>query len=124
MWYHKVIGGERCPIVDTWWQTETGAHMIAPVPGAVATKPGSCTLPLPGIAADIVDADGNSITEPNQGGVLVIRKPWPSMIRTVYGDDQRYYETYWEMFGGKLYVAGDNARRDEDGRSCGSWLSP
>ncbi len=115
MWYHKVIGGERCPIVDTWWQTETGAHMIAPVPGAVATKPGSCTLPLPGIDADIVDADGNSITEPNQGGVLVIRKPWPSMIRTVYGDDQRYYDTYWEMFDGKLYVAGDNARRDEDG---------
>jgi acetyl-CoA synthetase len=115
MWYHKIIGGERCPIVDTWWQTETGAHMIAPVPGAVATKPGSCTLPLPGIAADIVDADGNSITEPNQGGVLVIRKPWPSMIRTVYGDDKRYYDTYWEMFDGKLYVAGDNARRDEDG---------
>ncbi len=115
MWYHKIIGGERCPIVDTWWQTETGAHMIAPIPGAVATKPGSCTLPLPGIAADIVDADGNSITEPNQGGVLVIRKPWPSMIRTVYGDDKRYYDTYWEMFDGKLYVAGDNARRDEDG---------
>ncbi len=115
MWYHKAIGGERCPIVDTGWQTETGAHMIAPVPGAVATKPGSCTLPLPGIAADIVDAEGNSITEPNQGGVLVIRKPWPSMIRTVYGDDQRYYDTYWEMFDGKLYVAGDNARRDEDG---------
>ena len=115
MWYHKAIGGERCPIVDTWWQTETGAHMIAPVPGAVAAKPGSCTLPLPGIAADIVDADGNSITEPNQGGVLVIRKPWPSMIRTVYGDNQRYYDTYWEMFDGRLYVAGDNARRDEDG---------
>ncbi|MCF6337487.1 MAG: acetate--CoA ligase [Gammaproteobacteria bacterium] len=115
MWYHKIIGGERCPIVDTWWQTETGAHMLAPVPGAIATKPGSCTLPLPGIAADIVDAEGNSITEPNQGGVLVIRKPWPSMIRTVWGDDQRYYDTYWKMFDGKLYVAGDNARRDEDG---------
>ena len=115
MWYHRVIGKERCPIVDTWWQTETGAHMIAPVPGAVATKPGSCTLPLPGIAADIVDAEGNSITQPNQGGVLVIRKPWPSMIRTVWGDDQRYYDTYWEMFDGKYYVAGDNARRDEDG---------
>jgi acetyl-CoA synthetase len=85
------------------------------VPGAVATKPGSCTLPLPGIAADIVDAHGNSITEPNQGGVLVIRKPWPSMIRTVWGDEQRYYDTYWKMFDGKLYVAGDNARRDEDG---------
>ena len=115
MWYHRVIGGERCPIVDTWWQTETGAHMIAPVPGAVATKPGSCTLPLPGIAVDIVDPDGKPITEPNQGGVLVIKKPWPSMIRTVWGDDQRYYDTYWSMFDGKYYVAGDNARRDEDG---------
>ena len=115
MWYHTVIGGERCPIVDTWWQTETGAHMLAPIPGAVPTKPGSCTLALPGIAADIVDAQGNSITEPNQGGVLVIRKPWPSMIRTVWGDEQRYYDTYWKMFDGKLYVAGDNARRDEDG---------
>jgi acetyl-CoA synthetase len=115
MWYHTVIGGERCPIVDTWWQTETGAHMIAPIPGVTATKPGSCTQPLPGIAADVVDANGNSITEPNQGGVLVIRKPWPSMIRTVWGDEQRYYDTYWKMFDGKLYVAGDNARRDEDG---------
>jgi acetyl-CoA synthetase len=115
MWYHTVIGKENCPIVDTWWQTETGAHMIAPIPGAVATKPGSCTLPLPGIAADIVDAEGNSITEPNQGGVLVIKKPWPSMIRTVWGDEQRYYDTYWAMFDGKYYVAGDNARRDEDG---------
>ncbi len=115
MWYHKTIGAERCPIVDTWWQTETGAHMLAPIPGAVATKPGSCTLPLPGIAADIVDAEGNSITEPNQGGVLVIRKPWPAMIRTVWGDDQRYYDTYWKMFDGKFYVAGDNARRDKDG---------
>jgi acetyl-CoA synthetase len=115
MWYHRVIGQERCPIVDTWWQTETGAHMIAPIPGAVATKPGSCTLPLPGIAADIVDARGNSITQPNQGGVLVIRKPWPSMIRTIWGDDQRYYDTYWAMFDGKYYVAGDNARRDADG---------
>jgi acetyl-CoA synthetase len=115
MWYHTVIGKENCPIVDTWWQTETGAHMIAPIPGAVATKPGSCTLPLPGIAADIVDAEGNSITQPNQGGVLVIKKPWPSMIRTVWGDEQRYYDTYWAMFDGKYYVAGDNARRDEDG---------
>ncbi len=115
MWYHEVIGGGRCPIVDTWWQTETGAHMIAPIPGAVPTKPGSCTLPLPGIAADIVDPDGEPITEPNQGGILVIKKPWPSMIRTVWGDDQRYYDTYWKMFDGKYYVAGDNARRDEDG---------
>ncbi|HEB92658.1 MAG TPA: acetate--CoA ligase [Gammaproteobacteria bacterium] len=115
MWYHRVIGGERCPIVDTWWQTETGAHMIAPIPGAITTKPGSCTLPLPGIAIDIVDPDGQPISEPNQGGVLVIKKPWPSMIRTVWGDDQRYYDTYWGMYDGRYYVAGDNARRDEDG---------
>ncbi len=115
MWYHRIIGGGRCPIVDTWWQTETGAHMIAPIPGAVTTKPGSCTLPLPGIAIDIVDPDGHSIGEPNQGGVLVIKKPWPSMIRTVWGDDQRYYDTYWGMYDGRYYVAGDNARRDEDG---------
>ena len=115
MWYHRVIGGERCPIVDTWWQTETGAIMIAPTPGAVATKPGSCTLPLPGIAADIVDLQGNSITTPNQGGFLVIKKPWPSMIRTVWGDEQRYYDTYWKQYQGKYYLAGDSARRDADG---------
>jgi acetyl-CoA synthetase len=115
MWYHKNIGRERCPIVDTWWQTETGAIMISPVPGAVATKPGSCTLPLPGIAADIVDKDGNSITTPNQGGFLVIKKPWPSMIRTVWGDEQRYYDTYWKQYHGKYYLAGDSARRDADG---------
>ncbi len=115
MWYHRVIGGERCPIVDTWWQTETGANMIAPIPGAMATKPGSCTLPLPGIDADVVDKDGNPITQPNQGGFLVIKKPWPSMLRTVWGDDQRYHNTYWGEFGGKYYLAGDSARRDEDG---------
>ena len=115
MWYHTVIGGERCPIVDTWWQTETGANMIAPVPGAVATKPGSCTLPLPGIMADVVDEQGNSITEANQGGFLVIKKPWPFMLRTVWGDDKRYQDTYWPMFDGKYYLAGDSARRDEDG---------
>ena len=115
MWYHRIIGGERCPIVDTWWQTETGANMIAPVPGAVATKPGSCTLPLPGIIADVVDEQGNNITEPNQGGYLVIKKPWPSMLRTVWGDDERYKKTYWPMFGGKYYLAGDSARRDADG---------
>jgi acetyl-CoA synthetase len=115
MWYHRVIGKERCPIVDTWWQTETGAHMISPVPAAVPTKPGSCTLPLPGIAADIVDKDGNSITQPNQGGFLVIRKPWPSMLRTIWGDEQRYQETYWSLFQNRYYVAGDSARRDADG---------
>jgi len=115
IWYHKVIGGERCPIVDTWWQTETGANMIAPVPGAVATKPGSCTLPLPGIMADVVDEAGNSITEANKGGFLVIKKPWPFMLRTVWGDDERYINTYWPMFDGKYYLAGDSARRDSDG---------
>ncbi|MGA1562646.1 MAG: acetate--CoA ligase, partial [Gammaproteobacteria bacterium] len=115
IWYHKVIGGERCPIVDTWWQTETGGHMIAPVPGAVAAKPGSCTIPLPGIAADVVDEDGNSITEANAGGYLVIKKPWPSMLRTIWGDDQRYVDTYWPKFGGRFYLAGDSARKDEDG---------
>ncbi len=115
IWYHKVIGGARCPIVDTWWQTETGANMIAPVPGAVATKPGSCTLPLPGIIADVVDEEGNSITTPDKGGYLVIRKPWPSMLRTIWGDDERYVSTYWPKFDGKFYLAGDSARRDKDG---------
>jgi len=115
MWYHRVIGKERCPIVDTWWQTETGVHMIAPVPGAVPTKPGSCTLPLPGIAADVVDEEGNSIAEPDQGGYLVIKRPWPSMLRTIWGDDQRYRDTYWPKFGGKYYLSGDSAHRDKDG---------
>ncbi|OBS10537.1 acetate--CoA ligase [Acidihalobacter prosperus] len=115
MWYHRVIGGERCPIVDTWWQTETGGHMIAPIPGAVATKPGSCTLALPGILADVVDEQGNTITEADRGGYLVIRKPWPSMLRTVWGDDERYRKTYWGMFDGRFYLAGDSARRDADG---------
>lgn len=115
MWYHQVIGHERCPIVDTWWQTETGANMIAPLPGVTATKPGSCTQALPGIMADVVDEEGNSITEANQGGYLVIKKPWPSMLRTVWGDDQRYKDTYWPMFDGKYYLAGDSARKDEDG---------
>ena len=115
MWYHNVIGHENCPIVDTWWQTETGGHMISPIPGAVAAKPGSCTLPLPGIDADVVDEDGNSITKANQGGYLVIKKPWPSMLRTVWGDDQRYKDTYFPMFDGKYYLVGDSARKDEDG---------
>ena len=115
MWYHKIIGKERCPIVDTWWQTETGANMIAPIPGAVSTKPGSCTLALPGIIADVVNEDGESITEANKGGYLVIKKPFPSMLRTVWGDDQRYVDTYFPKFGGKYYLAGDSARKDEDG---------
>ncbi|MDX1253502.1 MAG: acetate--CoA ligase [Gammaproteobacteria bacterium] len=114
MWYHRVIGHERCPIVDTWWQTETGAHMIAPVPAAVPTKPGSCTLPLPGIDADVVDEQGNSITTPDKGGYLVIKKPWPHMLRTIWGDDARYINAYWGKFG-KYYLAGDSARRDKDG---------
>lgn len=115
MWYHNVIGKEQCPIVDTWWQTETGAHMIAPIPGATATKPGSCTRPLPGIDAAIVNQEGEEITRANEGGYLVIRQPWPSMIQTVWGDDQRYKDTYWPRFDGKYYLAGDSARRDEDG---------
>jgi acetyl-CoA synthetase len=115
MWYHEVIGKQRCPIVDTWWQTETGANMIAPIPGVVATKPGSCTLALPGIDADVVDENGTSITEANRGGYLVIKRPFPSQLRTVYGDDQRYVDTYWPKFGGKYYLAGDSARKDTDG---------
>lgn len=114
MWYHRVIGQERCPIVDTWWQTETGAHMIAPVPAVTVTKPGSCTRALPGIDAAVVDEQGQEI-ETNQGGYLVIRKPWPAMIQTIWGDDQRYKDTYWSHFDGKYYLAGDSARRDEEG---------
>ncbi len=115
MWYHQTIGKARCPIVDTWWQTETGANMIAPLPGVTATKPGSCTRPLPGIAADVVDEDGNAITTPDKGGYLVIKRPWPSMLRTIWGDDQRYVDTYWSKFGGRYYLAGDSARKDKDG---------
>ena len=115
MWYHRVIGHERCPIVDTWWQTETGAILIAPLPGVTVTKPGSCTLPLPGILADIVDDRGKSVTKPGAGGYLVIRKPWPSLARTIWGDNERYLSTYWEKFQGRFYVAGDGANRDADG---------
>ncbi len=115
MWYHRVIGKGRCPIVDTWWQTETGCILISPVPGVTATKPGSCTRPLPGIVADIVDEGGSPVTEPGQGGFLVLRKPWPSMLRTIWGDNQRYVSTYWERFQNRYYVAGDSAQRDKDG---------
>ncbi len=115
MWYHEVIGGGRCPIVDTWWQTETGAIMLTPVPGAIATKPGSCTLPLPGIEADIVDETGDPVPDPDHGGYLVIRRPWPSMLRTIWGDNDRYVETYWQQFDNRYYVAGDSAHRDADG---------
>ena len=115
MWYHQVIGQEKCPIVDTWWQTETGANMIAPIPGVTVTKPGSCTRPLPGIAVAIVDQQGQVIDQPNQGGALVITKPWPSMLRTVYKNDDRYIDAYWSLFDHRYYVAGDNARFDESG---------
>jgi acetyl-CoA synthetase len=115
MWYHRIIGGKRCPIVDTWWQTETGAAMMAPVPGVTATKPGSCTKPLPGVFADIVDEDGRPVKTPNAGGYLVIKRPWPSMLRTIWGDNERYISTYWEKFKNHYYVAGDSARRDADG---------
>ncbi len=115
IWYHRVIGGGRCPIVDTWWQTETGAIMISPVPGVTAAKPGSCTLPLPGIEADIVDDHGTSVKTADAGGYLVIRKPWPAMLRTIWGDNRRYLDTYWEKFDRRFYVAGDSAHRDKDG---------
>ena len=118
MWYHRVIGGEKCPIVDTWWQTETGGFMITPLPGAIPTKPGSATLPFPGIIADIVDLEGNSVPD-NEGGYLVVRHPWPGMMRTVYGDPDRFRRTYWEHIppqdGKYVYFAGDGARKDEDG---------
>ncbi len=113
MWYHQHIGGGRCPIVDTWWQTETGTIMISPLPGITSTKPGSATFPLPGVGADIVDEAGTSVGL-GQGGYLVLTEPWPAMLRTLYGDDERYLETYWSRFPG-LYLAGDGARRDEEG---------
>jgi acetyl-CoA synthetase len=115
MWYHRVIGREQCPIVDTWWQTETGAIMITPLPGVTPTKPGSCTQPIPGIVADIVDDHGDPVTRPDAGGYLVIKKPWPSMLRTIWGDNERYVRTYWEKFHNRYYVAGDSAHRDQDG---------
>jgi acetyl-CoA synthetase len=115
MWYHKVIGGGRCPIVDTWWQTETGSILISPLPGATPTKPGTATLPFFGIDAAIVDEAGQEVG-PNQGGRLVIRQPWPSMLRTLWGDKQRYADVYWKEYK-KLgyYLTGDGARRDKDG---------
>jgi acetyl-CoA synthetase len=113
MWYHTVIGHEKCPIVDTWWQTETGAHMITPVPGAIETKPGTATLPFFGIDAAIVDRTGKELG-PNEGGLLVIRKPWPSMLRGIFNDQERYKKTYWSDVPG-MYFTGDGARRDADG---------
>lgn len=113
MWYHKVIGGERCPIVDTWWQTETGAIMMTPLPGATPTKPGSCCQPLPGILPQIVDKAGKPVP-PGQGGFLVMQRPWPSMMRTIHGDPERFKQTYWSQVPGKYFTA-DGARQDEDG---------
>jgi acetyl-CoA synthetase len=115
MWYHRVIGAGRCPIVDTWWQTETGAILISPVPGVTATKPGSCTVPLPGIDADIVDDHGHSVKRADAGGYLVIKKPWPAMLRTIWRNNERYVSGYWEKFNNRYYVAGDSAHRDKDG---------
>jgi acetyl-CoA synthetase len=114
LWYHKVIGGERCPIVDTWWQTETGAIMITPLPGIVATKPGSATIPFPGIAAEVVDEHEGKPVVGGQG-LLVLTRPWPSMLRTLYKEEERFVETYFARFGREMYVVGDAARRDEDG---------
>ena len=115
MWYREVIGKERCPIVDTWWQTETGGHMITPIASATPTKPGSVAHPLPGIAADILDESGDRVTDANAGGILVVTKPWPYMLRTIWGDPDRYKETYFGMFDAHTYVAGDSAQRDEQG---------
>ncbi|MCO4238107.1 acetate--CoA ligase [Pseudarthrobacter sp. MDT3-26] len=113
MWYRDVIGGNKAPIVDTWWQTETGAQMIAPLPGVTATKPGSAQTPLPGIAVDVVDEQGESVPD-GHGGFLVIREPWPAMLRGIWGDPERFKETYWSRFEG-MYFAGDGAKKDEDG---------
>ena len=112
MWYHHNIGGQRCPIVDTWWQTETGGIMITPLPGVVATKPGSATRAFPGVAAEVVDGDGKIVRV--GGGFLALTAPWPGMLRTIWGDDARYQEIYWSKWPG-MYFAGDGAKLDEDG---------
>jgi acetyl-CoA synthetase len=112
IWYHTYIGGERCPVVDTWWQTETGAIMISPLPGATTTKPGSATFPLPGIFAELVDDEGNVVTK--GGGYLTLTRPWPSMLRGIWGDPERYFETYWARCPDR-YFAGDGAKLDDDG---------
>jgi acetyl-CoA synthetase len=112
MWYRSNIGGDRCPIVDTWWQTETGGIMITPLPGVTTTKPGSATVPFPGITAELVDTEGKVLRQ--GGGFLTLAQPWPGMLRTIYGDDERYRETYWSRFPGR-YFAGDGAKLDEDG---------
>jgi acetyl-CoA synthetase len=114
LWYYVVVGGERCPIVDTWWQTETGAIMITPLPGIVATKPGSATRPFPGIAADVFDERDGKPVDDGQG-LLVLTRPWPSMLRTLYKEDDRFVETYFDKFGKETYLVGDAARKDKDG---------
>jgi acetyl-CoA synthetase len=112
MWYRTHIGGERCPIVDTWWQTETGGIMITPLPGATTTKPGSATVPFPGIDAELLDSDGARVAE--GGGYLVVTSPWPGMLRTIWGDDERYRQVYWSKWPA-VYFPGDGAKRDADG---------
>ncbi len=114
LWYYIVVGGERCPIVDTWWQTETGAIMITPLPGIVSTKPGSATRPFPGIAAEVVDEKDGKPVDDGQG-LLIIKRPWPSMLRTLYKEDDRFVETYFDKFGKETYLVGDAARKDKDG---------
>ncbi|MGY1796236.1 acetate--CoA ligase [Geodermatophilus sp. SYSU D00525] len=114
LWYHQNIGGGRCPIVDTWWQTETGAHMITPLPGVTDLKPGSAQTPFPGISAKVVDDEGNELGD-DTTGLLVLTQPWPSMLRTIWGDDDRYVDTYWSRFGKEVYFAGDGAKKDADG---------
>ncbi|HYX96874.1 MAG TPA: acetate--CoA ligase [Geodermatophilus sp.] len=114
LWYHEHIGGGRCPIVDTWWQTETGAHMINPLPGVTSLKPGSAQTPFPGISAKVVDDEGNELGD-DTTGLLVLTEPWPAMLRTIWGDDDRYVDTYWSRFGKDVYFAGDGAKKDADG---------
>jgi acetyl-CoA synthetase len=114
LWYHEHIGGGRCPIMDTWWQTETGAHMINPLPGVTSLKPGSAQTPFPGISAKVVDDEGNELGD-DTTGLLVLTEPWPSMLRTIWGDDDRYVDTYWSRFGKNVYFAGDGAKKDADG---------
>ncbi|PRY48252.1 acetyl-coenzyme A synthetase [Geodermatophilus tzadiensis] len=114
LWYHQNIGGGRCPIVDTWWQTETGAHMINPLPGVTNLKPGSAQAPFPGISVKVVDDEGNELGD-DATGLLVLTEPWPSMLRTIWGDDDRYVDTYWSRFGNQVYFAGDGAKKDADG---------
>jgi acetyl-CoA synthetase len=113
LWYREHIGGNRCPVVDTWWQTETGGIMISPLPGATTTKPGSATFPLPGIGAEVVDDSGTPVGR-GQGGYLTLTRPWPGMLRGIYGDPERYKQTYWSRFDGR-YFAGDGCKLDDEG---------